>query len=45
MSTGKVVGIQQRNWRDYVASFAEDEVWPYLIEVISMSLTCKSCFN
>ena len=26
MPTGRVVGVVQRNWRDYVASFAENEV-------------------
>lgn len=26
MPTGRVVGILQRNWREYVASFASDEV-------------------
>ena len=26
MPTGRVVGVLQRNWRDYVASFAENEV-------------------
>ena len=26
MPTGRVVGVLQRNWRDYVASFSEDEV-------------------
>ena len=26
MPTGRVVGIVQRNWKDYVASFAKDEV-------------------
>ena len=26
MPTGRVVGILQRNWRDYVASFDENEV-------------------
>lgn len=26
MTTGRVVGMVQRNWRDYVASFAKDEV-------------------
>ena len=27
MPTGRVVGVLQRNWRDYVASFAENEVF------------------
>jgi hypothetical protein len=27
MPTGRVVGISQRNWREYVASFAPDEVF------------------
>ena len=26
MPTGRVIGILQRNWRDYVASFDENEV-------------------
>lgn len=26
MPTGQVVGVTQRNWREYVAAFAEDEV-------------------
>ncbi|KAK3090437.1 hypothetical protein FSP39_011852 [Pinctada imbricata] len=26
MPTGRIVGIVQRNWREYVASFAQDEV-------------------
>ena len=26
MPTGRVIGIVQRNWKDYVASFAKDEV-------------------
>jgi hypothetical protein len=26
MPTGRVVGVLQRNWRDYVASFSENEV-------------------
>ena len=26
MPTGHVVGVLQKNWRDYVCSFAEDEV-------------------
>ena len=26
MPTGVVVGILQRNWRDYVVSFAADQV-------------------
>ena len=26
MPTGRIVGIVQRNWKDYVASFAKDEV-------------------
>ena len=26
MPTGRVVGIVRRNWREYVASFAENEV-------------------
>lgn len=26
MPNGRVVGVLQRNWRDYVASFAENEV-------------------
>ena len=26
MPTGYVVGVTQRNWREYVAAFAEDEV-------------------
>lgn len=31
--TGRVVGVSQRNWRDYVASFAENEVSFYLIHI------------
>lgn len=27
MPTGYVVGITQRNWREYVAAFAQDEVY------------------
>lgn len=26
MPTGHVVGVLQRNWRDYVATFSESEV-------------------
>ena len=26
LPTARVVGVLQRNWRDYVACFAEDEV-------------------
>ena len=33
MPTGRVVGVLQRNWRDYVASFAENEVSFYLIHI------------
>lgn len=33
MPTGRVVGILQRNWREYVASFASDEVLPYHMTV------------
>jgi DIS3-like exonuclease 1 len=30
MPTGHVVGVLQRNWRDYVATFAESEVKRYI---------------
>lgn len=35
MPTGRVVGVVQRNWRDYVASFAENEVNTSSIEELS----------
>lgn len=36
MPTGRVVGVLQRNWRDYVASFAENEV--HLLCIIKLFL-------
>ena len=35
MPTGRVVGVVQRNWRDYVASFTENEVNTSSIEELS----------
>ena len=35
MPTGRVVGVLQRNWRDYVACFAENEVHlDYYLDII-----------
>lgn len=43
MPTGRVVGILQRNWREYVASFACDEVHsfglPYIQHFIQVYVT------
>lgn len=43
MPTGRVVGILQRNWREYVASFASNEVHsfglPYIQHFIQVYVT------
>lgn len=31
MPTGRVVGILQRNWKEYVACFSQDEVNNYVV--------------
>lgn len=40
MPTGRVVGVLQRNWRDYVASFAENEVLVHPLLNGILSLYC-----
>lgn len=48
MPTGQIVGVLQRNWRDYVACFAEHEVclffWQNLLRNFSYSLLIACCF-
>lgn len=38
MPTGRVVGISQRNWREYVASFASDEVFKVLFTIFMQQI-------